>query len=88
MHCKLVKMPLKKLAALLLCVAAVFVLGQMLAYWSTDDEDLGDKLPLENVEVISRVEVPEEWKHGIPARSDMMKQLEMMEHGDGKFAMC
>ena len=77
------QMSMKRLAAVLFCIALVFVFGQFLMVWYSDDDDGGG--------LIAETEIRTSWNEkllhpdGIQARSDMIKDTEMMEHRNGNF---
>ena len=71
----------KKICSLLFCVVFVYVCGQLLLLWYTEDVDHdGTSLDFPRGTVIK-----EELIHsdGLPARSDMLQQIENMDHGNG-----
>jgi len=74
---------LKKICSLLFCVVFVYVCGQLLLLWYAEDvDDDGTSLDFHRGTVIK-----EEWTHSdeIPARSDMMQQIENMGNGNVEY---
>ena len=79
-------MSIKKLTAFLFCIALVYVCGQFLIAWyrtDDDDDDGGGGGTFPNLDTRTIVREKIIPHNGMPEGSDMVKQLEGMEHGNG-----
>ena len=81
------KISMKKIALVLLCMTLAFICAQFLIIWyaADDDVDIWNDFDQSQISKVVREEMVQhdDGKFGIPARSDMMHQLQMMELGNG-----
>lgn len=77
----MINLTVKRLFLLLLC----FFVGQWVILWSADRVEDVDVSSDQKSRTIIREEVIDGAANSMPARSDMRKQLEMMEQGDGMY---